>query len=87
MQDMKDMEASKCGDVQEKTVAGHKAFDTEVTAIPFNQTWLSHVELMKGGDLTFQMTSTPDYKWAVAPESRPPSGMSSLGVPKPSSQP
>ena len=31
MQDMKDMEASKCSDPAEVTVAGHKAYSTKVT--------------------------------------------------------
>jgi hypothetical protein len=31
MEDLKGMEASKCGDVEEKTIAGHKAFGTMVT--------------------------------------------------------
>jgi hypothetical protein len=31
MQDMKEMEASKCGDPEEVTVAGHKAYKTKVT--------------------------------------------------------
>jgi len=31
MQDMKDMEASKCSEPEEATVAGHKAYSTKVT--------------------------------------------------------
>ena len=44
----------------------------------FDRTFLSHDEILKGGELVFQMTSAPNYKWAVAPESRPPSALSVL---------
>ena len=34
----------------------------ELNGQPFNQTWLSHEELMKGGELLFKLTSTPNYQ-------------------------
>ncbi len=46
---------------------------------PFNRTFISHNEILAGGELQFKMTSAPDRKWAAAPESRPPSGMAGLG--------
>jgi len=45
----------------------------------FNKTYLEHSQIAGGGELTFEMTSAPDYKWATAPESRPASAMLLLG--------
>jgi predicted alpha-1,2-mannosidase len=42
---------------------------------PFNKVFLTHEEIANGGEVTFDMTSAPDYKWATAPESRPPALM------------
>jgi putative alpha-1,2-mannosidase len=42
---------------------------------PFKRTFLSHEEIMKGGEFEFDMTSAPDYQWATAPDSRPSSPM------------
>jgi predicted alpha-1,2-mannosidase len=42
---------------------------------PFNKTYLNHQQITAGGELVFEMSSTPEYKWATAPESRPPGGM------------
>ncbi len=50
----------------------------ELNGQPFNKSFLSHEEIVAGGAIVFHMTSAPDYKWAVAPESRPPSAMSRL---------
>jgi predicted alpha-1,2-mannosidase len=43
---------------------------------PFNRTYLNHQQITAGGELVFEMSSTAEYKWASAPESRPPGGMS-----------
>lgn len=40
---------------------------------PFNQVYLRHDKMVAGGEIVFEMSSAPDHKWAVAPESRPPS--------------
>lgn len=40
---------------------------------PFNQVYIRHDKLLGGGEIVFEMSSAPDHKWAVAPESRPPS--------------
>ncbi len=39
---------------------------------PLNRTFVRHQEITAGGELRFDMSSTPEYKWGVAPESRPP---------------
>ncbi len=44
----------------------------------FNRIYLTHEEISKGGELVLQMGSAPDYKWAVAPESRPASPLAKL---------
>jgi predicted alpha-1,2-mannosidase len=45
---------------------------------PFDRTYLGHHEILHGGELVFNMTSAPNYKWAVAPASRAPSALSQL---------
>ncbi|MDB6018446.1 MAG: hypothetical protein JWR19_2935, partial [Pedosphaera sp.] len=45
---------------------------------PFTRTYLSHDELLRGGQLDFQMTSAPNYQWAVEPKNRPPSALARL---------
>jgi predicted alpha-1,2-mannosidase len=54
----------------------------ELNGQPFNKTFLSHEEIVAGGEILFKMTSAPDRKWGTAPESRPPSGMSALSLGK-----
>ena len=46
----------------------------------FNQSFISHGDIVSGGELKFEMVSAPDYKWATAPESRPPAVMSAPAV-------
>jgi len=41
----------------------------------FNKTFLTHEQIAGGGEVIFNMTSTPDYKWATATTSRPASAM------------
>ncbi|MES2475740.1 MAG: GH92 family glycosyl hydrolase [Verrucomicrobiota bacterium] len=45
---------------------------------PFNRTYLKHGEIVKGGELSFDMRPTTDHKWSTAPEGLPTSGMSTL---------
>lgn len=45
----------------------------------FEKTYLTHDQIAKGGELNFDMTSAPNYKWATAPESRPGSAMKKAG--------
>lgn len=44
----------------------------------FNKSFLDHREITNGGELVFEMTSAPDYKWATAPENRPASALKQL---------
>ncbi|OAI43371.1 alpha-mannosidase [Verrucomicrobia bacterium SCGC AG-212-E04] len=50
----------------------------ELNGQPFNRCYLSHQEIVAGGELVFTMTSAPNYEWAIAPDSRPPSAMAPL---------
>jgi putative alpha-1,2-mannosidase len=45
---------------------------------PFQKMYLTHEQIVGGGEVVFRMTSAPDYKWATAPASRPLSAMSPL---------
>jgi predicted alpha-1,2-mannosidase len=44
----------------------------------FNQIALTHEQIVQGGEIVFEMSSTPEYKWGTAPESRPPSAMQAV---------
>lgn len=44
----------------------------------FNKTFLDHRQITGGGELSFDMGSAPDYKWATLPESRAPSAIKNL---------
>ncbi|MBK1884053.1 GH92 family glycosyl hydrolase [Luteolibacter pohnpeiensis] len=44
----------------------------------FNRTFLDHSEITKGGNVTFEMTSAPNYKWGTAEDSRPGSALEDL---------
>ncbi|HYG34407.1 MAG TPA: glycoside hydrolase family 92 protein, partial [Clostridia bacterium] len=41
----------------------------------FNKVFLTHGQIVDGGELSFDMVSAPDYKWATGAESRPPALM------------
>jgi predicted alpha-1,2-mannosidase len=45
---------------------------------PFDRTFISHAEIVRGGEISFDMASAPDYKWAAGLEARPPSPMQQL---------
>jgi predicted alpha-1,2-mannosidase len=47
----------------------------------FDKTFIRHQDIMNGGELTFQMSSQPNYKWGVSPESRPGSALRDLTAP------
>ncbi|HEY3372018.1 MAG TPA: glycoside hydrolase domain-containing protein, partial [Prolixibacteraceae bacterium] len=38
---------------------------------PWNKTYITHEDLMKGGELIFNMASKPNKKWGTSKESRP----------------
>jgi predicted alpha-1,2-mannosidase len=39
------------------------------------RSWLSHTDLMAGGELHLRMSAMPNKDWALAPEDRPPSAL------------
>ena len=45
---------------------------------PFDKIYLTHDQILHGGQLTFQMASFPNYRWASGKESRPPSAIHQL---------
>ena len=45
---------------------------------PFDKTYISHEQIMDGGELVFQMGSAPNDHWGVSQESRPPSALTQL---------
>jgi len=45
---------------------------------PFNRTFLSHPEILGGGELNFDLTSAPERGWGSAPASRPPAAITGL---------
>jgi len=45
---------------------------------PFDRTFLSHEQILRGGELKFEMDSAPNEDWGVSPESRPPSPLAEL---------
>ena len=42
---------------------------------PLTRSWISHKELMAGGELVFEMGPLPNKNWGAAPQDRPPSAM------------
>lgn len=50
----------------------------ELNGAKFNRVYLSHDEITRGGELKLRMDSTPNEKWAVQPESRPPSALEQI---------
>ena len=45
---------------------------------PLNKVYISHDQILSGGELIFNMDSFPNYNWATDPESRPPSAIQQL---------
>ncbi len=45
---------------------------------PFDKVYLTHDQIMNGGELKLEMGSAPNYKWGVSADSRPPSPISLL---------
>ena len=39
------------------------------------QSWITHADILAGGELRFRMGSKPNKEWASAPTDRPPSGL------------
>jgi predicted alpha-1,2-mannosidase len=49
--------------------------DAKLNGQPFKRVFLTHEEIVQGGEISFDMSSAQDYKWATGPEARPPSPM------------
>ena len=45
---------------------------------PFDKIYLTHDQIIHGGELMLQMASFPNYHWATSPDSRPRSALSQL---------
>jgi predicted alpha-1,2-mannosidase len=46
----------------------------------FTRSWLTHSDIVAGGELHFRMSSKPNKEWASAPADRPPSGLVGPGI-------
>ncbi len=62
------------------TVEARKVSDTNfyiqsatLNGQPFDRTYITHDEIMNGGELVFEMGSEPNYNWGVGEGSAPPS--------------
>lgn len=42
---------------------------------PLTRSWITHQQIVAGGELRFRMSDTPNKSWASAPGDRPPSGL------------
>jgi putative alpha-1,2-mannosidase len=47
----------------------------ELNGKAHSRSWLSHADIVAGGDLVFRMGRKPNREWAVASGDRPPSGL------------
>lgn len=45
---------------------------------PFEKIYLTHGQILQGGEIALQMTSFPNYRWATGPDSRPSSAVGQL---------
>jgi len=45
---------------------------------PWNKIYISHDQILNGGELNFNMASFPNYHWATGVDSRPPAAVSAL---------
>ena len=47
----------------------------ELNGKEWNRAWLTHTQIVAGGELHFRMGPKPNLEWAAAPADRPPSGL------------
>jgi predicted alpha-1,2-mannosidase len=47
----------------------------ELNGREWNRSWLTHAQIVAGGELRFRMASGPNKEWAAAKADRPPSGL------------
>jgi putative alpha-1,2-mannosidase len=45
---------------------------------PFDQTYVTHEQIMRGGDLTLEMGAAPNYNWGVGAGKSPAGGLEQL---------
>jgi putative alpha-1,2-mannosidase len=50
----------------------------QLNGAAFNKVYLTHQEITAGGEVDFDMDSTPNKKWAAAPQDRPASAIAGL---------
>ncbi|HEY1578473.1 MAG TPA: glycoside hydrolase domain-containing protein, partial [Terracidiphilus sp.] len=43
------------------------------------RSWITHAQILAGGELLLRMGPTPNKEWGEAPQDRPPSGLLSEG--------
>ena len=41
----------------------------------YDKVYLTHGQIVQGGELQLEMSSSPEYHWGNTPEQRPPAGM------------
>jgi predicted alpha-1,2-mannosidase len=51
----------------------------ELNGKDLTRSWLTHADILAGGELRFRMGSKPNKEWASAPADRPPSGLVGSG--------
>ena len=47
----------------------------ELNGQELTRSWLTHAQIVAGGELRFRMSNKPNKEWATAPADRPPSGL------------
>ncbi len=47
----------------------------EVNGRRTTRSWITHADLVRGGEMVFRMGAKPNREWGAAPEDRPPSGL------------
>jgi putative alpha-1,2-mannosidase len=47
----------------------------ELNGKEWNRSWITHAQIVAGGELHFRMGPKPNKEWASAPADRPPSGL------------
>jgi len=61
--------------IRADNVSGDNIYIQSVTlnGEPLTRSWITHEEIVSGGELVFEMDSTPNYEWGTDPEAAPPS--------------
>lgn len=48
---------------------------TQLNGTQLTRSWITHAQIVAGGELRFRMGATPNKTWGAAPQDRPPSGL------------